>query len=290
MKTRLLSILALALSAVAVRAVSEGPPVPKEVREVAQVFTERMMVVKGEGAAPSDRPLGGGQKRLLAQRAAKVVALRELAETLAGVRVAGDTSVQDAAARSDQIRTAVDGMVKGAETVYEGYDERAEIATVYLRLNLDGPNGVTGNLLPKIVEQRAVEVPAAPVYAPPVPAAPAPPAAVEVADGLIIDATGKNFRPALINRIVASNGSVLFEPSKIAPEVLAKRGCGDYTSDLGKAKAILANHGAKNPIVVVATGVVRSTDAQVSESDAAAIFTNNGKSNFLESAKVVFVL
>ncbi|HXQ22912.1 MAG TPA: hypothetical protein VN812_14635 [Candidatus Acidoferrales bacterium] len=263
-----------------------GPP-PKEVRDMTQVFEERLMIVKGQGVAPTDRPLSSGQKEIMALRAAKVVALRELAEVLSGVRVTGETCVQDAAARSDEIKATVDGIIKGAEVVHESYDDRKEIATVYVQLNLDGPSGLTQSLLPKIMAQKAAAVPAAPPYVAP----PAPPAsAAAPADALIIDATGKNFRPALINRVVVNNGNVLFEPSKIPPEILAKKGCGDYTSDLGKAKAIVASHGAKNPLVVTASGVMRSTDAQVSETDAAAIFTANQKTNFLEGAQVVFVL
>jgi len=288
--TRRGMVLAIGLSVALAggRATSEEKPVaPKEVRDLTQVFTERIMVVKGEGVAPSDRPLAAGQKRLLALRAAKVVALRELAETLSGVRISGETCIEDAAAKSDQVKAAVDGTVKGAEVVYEEYDDRTETGKVYVRISLDGPDGLTRTLLPALIETKAAGVPSAPAFAPPAPA-PAPPA--QVADALIIDATGKPFRPALINRIVVANGTVLFEPSKIPPEILAKKGCGDYTSDVAKAKAILQSHGAKHPLVLKAAGVVRSTDAQVSEDDATVIFEADKKTNFLAGAQVVFVL
>ena len=289
MNRRWMLLMVLAGALTAERGVSEEPAVvPTEIRGATQVFSERAMVVKGKGVAPSDRALSPGQKEIMALRAAKVVALRELAEVLAGVRVSGETCVQDAAARSDQVRATVNGLIKGAEVVHESYDDHKEVATVYVRLGLDGPNGLTQTLLPKILEHKAVQVPAAPAFVPP--GAPAPPSAAEAPDALIIDATGKNFRPALINRVVVNNGNVLFEPSKIAPEILAKKGCGDYTNDLGKAKAILASHGAKHPLVVTAAGVLRSTDAQVSETDAATIFNANQKTNFLEGAQVAFVL
>lgn len=269
--------------------VSEKPPtLPQEIRDPTQVFSERMMVVRGQGVSPSNRPMSAGQKEILALRAAKVVALRELAEVLSGVRVSGETCIQDAAASSDQVRAAVDGVIKGAEIVHESYDERKEVATVYVRLSLDGPNGLAPTLLPKIVAQKAAGAAAPTPYVPPAAATAAP--AAQTADALIIDATGKNFKPALINRIVAGDGTVLFEPSKIPPEILAKSGCGDYTSEVGKAKAILAHRGAKNPLVITAAGVVQSTDAQVSDGDAAAIFQANQGTNFLEGARVVFVL
>lgn len=289
MKRSGMLLVGLGIALVVGRATSEETAVaPKEVRDPRQVFIERVMVVRGEGVAPSDRPLSAPQKRMLALRAAKVVALRELAEVLSGVRISGETCVRDAAVQSDEVKAAVDSTVRGAEVVHEDYDERTETGTVFVRISLDGPNGLTQSLLPMLIETKAGQVPKAPVYAPPAPPPAAP--AAEPVDALIIDATGKPFRPALINRIVVANGSVLFEPSKIAPEILAKRGCGDYTSDLAKAKAILASHGAKNPLVLKAAGVVRSTDAQVSENDAAVIFAADQKTSFLAGAQVVFVL
>jgi hypothetical protein len=287
MKRRWAFPLVLALALVSGRGASEeaGDP-PNEVRDPRQVFSDRVMVVKGQGVPPSDRPLSGGQKELMALRAAKVVALRELAEVLSGVRVSGETCVQDAAATSDQVKAAVDGVVKGAEIVHESYDEEKEIATVYVRVALDGPNGLAPTLLPALVAGKAAAASAP--YVPP--AAPPPVEEGERADALIIDTTGKNFQPALINRIVAGDGTVLFEPGKIPPEILAKNGCGDYTSEVGKAKAILTNRGAKNPMVVTASGVVSATDAQVSDADAAQIHRANQDTNFLEGARVVFVL
>jgi hypothetical protein len=286
MTRRLMLFAVLAILCAGGRATSGEAAPPKEVRDPTQVFTERIMVVKGEGTAPTDRPLSGNQKRMLALRAAKVVALRELTEVLQGVRVTGETCVEDMAVKSDQIKAAVAGTVRGAEVVYESYDEKTEVGTAYVQVSLDGPNGLSRTLLPSLIEAKALPLPAAKPFAP----AAQPAAAPEPADALIIDATGKPFRPALVNRIVVANGSVLFEPSKVAPEILAKRGCGDYTSDLGKAKAILASHGAKNPMVVKVAGVERATDAQVSEVDAATIFAADQKTSFLEGAQVVFVL
>jgi hypothetical protein len=114
-------------------------------------------------------------------------------------------------------------------------------------------------------------------------------AVAAAADALIIDCTGTAFRPALINRIVTENGNSVFEPSEISPEVLAKTGAGEYAKDIEQAKTLLAARGAKHPLVVKATGVQRSTDAQLSEADATTVLWANQKNRFLEDAKVVFV-
>ena len=89
---------------------------------------------------------------------------------------------------------------------------------------------------------------------------------------------------------MAQNDEILYDPTKIAQDILVERGAGEYTNDVGKAKAILSERGSKNPLVIKAKGVVKLTDVQVSGDDAATIFTANQKANFLEGAKVVFVL
>jgi hypothetical protein len=296
-RVMLLAGLALALTAGRASSDDTGPP-PNEVRDLNEVFIDRVMVVKGKGAAPTDRSLSDADKRASAMRAAKVAALRELAEVLSGMRISGETRIRDAAAGSDQVKAAVDGLVGGAQVVYESYDEHTKTGTVYVALTLDGPNGLTQNLLPTLIAHKAVGASAAPAYASVVAsatatAATAPaaaPAAPEAADALIIDASGKQFRPALINRIVVDNGSVLFEPTSIPVGILARRGCGNYASDVGKAKAVLASHGAKNPMVVKAAGVVRSTDARISARDAAAVYSADKKTSLLQGVRVVFIL
>ena len=54
---------------VASRSLSEeNGPAPQEIRDLTRVFEERMMIVKGQGVAPADRPLSAGQKEVMALR------------------------------------------------------------------------------------------------------------------------------------------------------------------------------------------------------------------------------
>ncbi|MDP8218099.1 MAG: hypothetical protein P9M03_05180 [Candidatus Theseobacter exili] len=53
--------------------------------------------------------------RLMAQRAAKVDAYRNLAETVKGLRISGNTYVRDFVAESDQIQTQLDTFLKGVQ-------------------------------------------------------------------------------------------------------------------------------------------------------------------------------
>jgi hypothetical protein len=246
-------------------------------------FVTGSIVVKGEGVAPADRSLSAAQKKLLSLRAAKVIALREAAEIVDGVVVNGETTILGAAARSDTVRTTVQGFINGAEVIKEVYDPVSETGVVYVSIPLTGPDGLTASLVPEVVP--FLSVGAGPAYGGGI--GPVPGAGY---DGLILDVRGHSFRPALINRIVTRDGKTLYDPATMAREVRARRGTAGYTNDVGKAKALLKERGSINPALVRADGLVRGTDVVVRPADAVAIFAANRENNFLEEALVVFVL
>lgn len=248
-----------------------------------QSFVTGTIVVKGEATA--DRTLPVGQRRLMAMRGAKVEAYRNVAEIVDGVAVTGETTVQNMSAASDLVRSTVQGFVKGAQVVREAYDPLTDVATVYLSVPLTGPNGLIAQILPQVVPM--VPQPQVPMYQPPADMTPVIEARY---DGLILDVRHEPFKPALINRVFTRNGEVIYDPTRIAQNILVERGAAEYTNDVGKAKALLGERGSNNPMVIKAAGLVKATDVEVNPDDAGAIFTSNQQSNFLEGAKVVFVL
>jgi hypothetical protein len=271
------------LFAVSAFAQSRSNDLPQTVTEPGKAFVNGSLVVKGEGAAPSDKSLSAAQKRILALRAAKVVALREASEIIDGVTISGDTAVSNAAAESDIVRSTVEGIIKGAQVVKEVYDPVSEMGVVFVNIPLTGPNGALALLLPKVI----------PVMPPTIAQAYEPPAGLAAAkdhDGLIIDARAVDFSPALINRVLTANNEVLYDPSRLPSEVITKNGAALYTNDIDKAKELLGKRGSSNPLVVTASGVVNSTDIQIGPDDAGAVFSSNQATNFLSDARVVFVL
>ncbi len=225
-----------------------------------------------------------GQRRYAALRAAKVVAQRDLVEVLQGVSITGDTTVQNGLLANDIIRSTVQGFLQGARECGRYYDPSQGIGYVCLEI---GTRTLVGQMWsdPNIRKTIQQMVPQGPMYSPAsVPQVP------QAYDALIVDAREQNFRPALVNRILTESGEIIYDPTKIAEEILAERGCGDYTNDPGKAQAILKERGAQNPLMVKAVGVAKFTDVKVSSDDASRIFAANQKTHFLEGAKVVFVL
>ncbi len=138
------------------------PAMPVVTTSMSQAFINGQLIVKGEGAAPADRPLSIAQKRILAIRAATVVAYRNLAEFMQGVNVYGETLVKDAAVTSDIIKTKVEALVKGAQIISEQYDPMSELGIVYVKVDMFGSAGVAGQLLPSILPT----VPQLPQFAP----------------------------------------------------------------------------------------------------------------------------
>lgn len=72
----------------------------------------------GNGAPPANA-INESQARNMAKRAAKLDALRNLAETVKGVQVDSKTTVQDFVTQSDEIRSKVDMFIQGAQVLEE---------------------------------------------------------------------------------------------------------------------------------------------------------------------------
>jgi hypothetical protein len=251
-----------------------------------QAFTDDHILVAGEGL-PARGAASPGERRLTAERAATVMAYRQMAEMLYGVSVAGDTLVRGATDQHDLVRTAVAGFVKGSEVVHKEYSEKEGVALVILKVGRSGPAGFGSLLYRKILGDPSLKKEmigeGTPFRAP-------PSAAVAPFDGLIVDATTQAFRPALINRIMNGRGEMLYDPSKVSQKILVERGCGEYTNSVPKAKEALESRGVKNALVVTASGTSNSTDLLVSDDDAVRIFSADQKAGFLAGARVAFVL
>jgi hypothetical protein len=271
-----------------------------------EALTEGFILVAGQGL-----PMAGGspaQQRMTAIRAAEIMAYRRLAEIINGVYVSGQTTVRDCSLESDVVKSAVNGLIKGARKVHEEWNPAEGSAVVLMQVGVLGSDGVAEAMYSNYINtapvrarlQTALYTPpvalaaVAPVpmhVTAPVPAPVAPSAApVESHDGLIVDARELGFQPALINRIFSSKGEALYDPSRVSQKILVEQGAGEYTNTIEKARAALEARGAKLPLIVKATGLKTMADLNVSDEDVLRIYMADQKGNFLASAKVAFVL
>jgi len=250
-----------------------------EVRDQALIFEKGYILVKGKSAT--------GQEESMAERAAVVIAQRNLLETIQGLNLAGETSIVNNVGMCDIINTKVVGRLRGVTPVKVVFDEAKGNAVAWVRYNLKGTGGLYDAAAPVLQGAPAkLGLEELPDFKPEKAPAPQP----KTYDGLIVIVEGTGFKPALANRIITESRDILFEPSKVSPRMLIERGCGGYTTTQDKAKALLASWGSKSPLVVKCVKVMKGTEAVVSVKDATVIFEQDQKTNMLPQAKVVFVL
>jgi hypothetical protein len=225
-----------------------------------------------------------GQNRFAAMIAAKTDAQRRLLEIIKGAKVTSATTIENGILTSDIMVSKVNGIVRGARMTAREYDRGSGTAMVRLSIGykdflvkamkdttfkkaFDKHTVLTED---KFIPKKKVEV-------------------LHTYDGLIIDVSDTQMEPAYINRIY-SNGKIVFDPTKIPQQVFIQRGYSSYTTNIGKAKAILDGFGSNNPLIIKATSTTKlKSDITISINNANDILSNNLKNNFLESAKVVFV-
>jgi len=127
-------------------------------------WSQGIVVAKGSGAPPPGAQ-GPAQARLMAERAAKADALRNLLEAVQGVRVNAETTVENFTTKSDRVMTRVSGIVKGATMVDKRYlsDGGVEVTMAV---------SLTGELLAVMVQEA---LPSTPPTKPRPPQPPPPP-------------------------------------------------------------------------------------------------------------------
>ena len=97
----------------------EGQDVIKATEEILSASVEKIPTITAIGYAVVSTQPGKNvaQKRLMAIRAARMAAMRELAEQIHGLKVDSNTTVIDLMVQNDTFRGIVSGVIRGARTV-----------------------------------------------------------------------------------------------------------------------------------------------------------------------------
>ncbi len=230
----------------------------------------------GIGAPPA-QPANAAQARAMAERAAQVVAYRNLLEAVKGVRVDSTTTVENFIVTSDVIRTQVNGIIQGATIMDKKYmsDGSVEV-TVGMKLT----GALADALLPKT---------------PPVPAAtPAPGAAAtapaQLYTGLIVDARGLGVRPAMAPKILNEDGKEVYGSAYINRDWAVREGMVGYLKDADAAKA--NPRVTDKPLMVKAVKVSGDArvDTVISNADAAALQSASENLSMLQKCRVIILV
>ena len=242
-------------------------------------WTTGMVTAKGIGIPPKN-PASALQAKEMAKSAAWAVALRNLLEVVKGVRVDSTTTVNNFVTTNDEVRTRVEGMVKGAKLVKEQeMPDGSFETTVEMKLTGD----FSGVMLPK----SSPRVDPLPQYKKPVVDGYTIPKSYT---GLVVDARGTGAQTALAPRILNEQGDEAYSVAYVEQRDVAEQGIAIYVPDLPSAQA--NPRVTSTPLLVKAlraTGNNR-TDLVVSDADVQTIHGIPEHFKFLKQAKVLVIL
>jgi len=254
-------------------------------------WTTGVITATGLGAPP-ENAVNRAQARAMAERAAFVVATRNLLEVVKGIRVDSATLVENFIVSSDVIKTEVSGFVQGAQIMKKQVNADGSVE-VMVGVKLTGD--LLNTLLPKNTGGGS------PIQAPsgrsftaqprePVPVQPSQAPAAVAFTGLIVDARGTGVRPAMVPKIRNEEGREVYGSAFVNRQYAVEQGMVGYLKDVGAAQA--NPRVTDRPLLVKAlkTDGPNRTDLVISNSDAQVLHGMKEHLSFLEKARVMVVL
>jgi hypothetical protein len=241
-------------------------------------WQDQIITATGIGAPNPNMPLAA--QRAGALEAAKRVALRNLLETVKGMSINSETTVENAMMTSDVINTKVSGVVRNFRVVNTRYMSTGDIE-VDVEIPLSGV--LTDALLP-VTGQTMAPGQGFPGYQP------GTTGQGSVFTGLIIDARGANLRPAMAPKILDEQGNEVYGTGYVDREYAVQIGVVGYEKDLNRAKS--NERVTNNPLVVKAlkSGGATNCDVIISNRDAQTVLNAAQNMNFMEKCKVMIIL
>jgi len=231
---------------------------------------DQVIRATGSGAPNPDAP-NIAAARLGAERAAKADALRNILETIKGVRIDSQTLVVNAMTQNDYIRTQVHGIVRGARVVNTRYLSDGAVE-VLIEIPMAGP--LTQTVLPSAsFGTQSV-----------------PKEGNLVFTGIVFDSRGLGLRPAMSPKVLDEDGREIYGSAFVSQEWAVKYGIVGYVKDLEAAKK--NDRVAANPFVVkaVKAGGAGNSDLVISNKDASGLKDMTKNLSFLEQCRVLVVV
>ncbi len=144
------------------------------------------------------------QARLMAERAAVVVAQRNLLETVQGVRVDSETRVENFMTDYDVIYTRVEGLVRNARQLGPSvYDETAGTVEVELEMEIHSSQGISGAINAALADTHAYAAPISQQTR----------EFMEQYSAIVFDGSAAGLTPSMYPKIYDSNGNLLLDTS-----------------------------------------------------------------------------
>lgn len=257
----------------------------------------------GFGSMPAGMPVNRG--KLMARRAAIVDAQRNLLESIKGISVDSETTMENYIVTSDLVRTKINGVVTGARVISEEFKDGTYHVVMAAPLYGIGSVGdvairaVVGDIQPQPLPAPSpsyVEMPSVTTTTTTTTTVTPGQVAQGVVPGytgLVIDARGLPLERTFCPGIFDTNGRAIYGVHNVDPDYAVKNGVAAYAQGeeaWNKAESGLSRAGSK-PLVIKAVGLRERTkhqcDIVVSPEDGDRILAENQKTGFGDQYKVV---
>lgn len=230
-------------------------------------------VVQAKGIAVQ----GGVGGRAGQIRAAELDALRQILETVKGMRLTSETTVENFMLASDVIRTRVEGVARNFRRVGDPVYMPDGSIELTVEMDLAGPGRFFDTVIPSQTGGGQ------PVYTSPMSDA-------RAFSGLIVDARGLGLRPAISPRIFDESDREIYGSRYVSREWAIENGMAGYAKTVDQAKA--GERVGAHPMVikaVKATGANR-TDLVIRDTDAHMLHVVSANFTFLQQCRVVILV
>ncbi|MDH4079545.1 MAG: LPP20 family lipoprotein [Nitrospira sp.] len=236
-------------------------------------WTAGIATARGIGIPPKN-PVNSLQAKEMTRKAAWAVALANLLEVVKGVHVDSTTTVNNYVATNDEVRTRVEGFIKGARLVKEdplpdgSYETTVEMKLAGEFSELVVPKTDPKNAPLKRYQKNSAQTP-------------------KVHTGLVVDAQGLSARPALAPRLLNKDGEEVYSVAYVDRQATPSDRIVSYESDPASAQL--------NPLVTNAPLTIKAVrakgaDLYISDADAQTLHGVPKYFQFLKQAKVAVVL
>jgi hypothetical protein len=233
-------------------------------------WSKKTVTATGSGAA-NLKDGNVAQARLMAERAAKLDALRNIIETIQGIQVSGSRNANDIMSNGE-VKTKIQGMAQGFKVVDTKYYSDGSVdVVVQMAIDESLTNALVEKPKPGAKPPRKLNL-----------------EGPETFSGLVVNARGLGLTPSMAPRIVDEAGKDVYGADVVSDKGIAQGGIASYekSEDRSKERA-----GAK-PLVIKALRLVdkTKTDIVISNGDADKLRAPNVNLSFLADGKVVILV
>jgi hypothetical protein len=233
-------------------------------------WSKKTVTATGSGAA-NLKDGNVAQARLMAERAAKMDALRNIVETIQGIQVTGTRNAGDIMSNGE-VKTRIQGLAQGFKVVDTKYYTDGSVdVIVQMPIDENLTNALVEKPKPGTTKPRKVKSDGPVTYS-----------------GLVVNARGLGATPSIAPRIVDEAGNEVYGAQIVSEQGLQQGGIATYA----RSDDLVAERAGNAPLAVKALRLAdkSKTDIVIANGDADKLRDPGANLSFLTQGRVVILV